>query len=70
MNYVVIIPSSKTVGKGWDISKCRIIRFRNFKKLFYFARYYSRIHDVLIRVYICNNWQHTYCEGVEIWNCF
>lgn len=70
MNYVVIIPSSKTVGRGWDMSNCRIIRFRNFKKLFYFAMYYSLKHDVLIRVYIRNNWQHTYCDGNEIWNCF
>lgn len=70
MNYVVIVPASKIIGRGWDMLNCKVLIFRNLKKLFYFARYYSRVHDVLIKVYIDHDWESTYCKGKEIWNCY
>ena len=70
MNYVVIIPASKIIGRGWDMLNCKVLRFRNIKKLSYFVRYYSRVHDVLIRVYLNSEWCYTFCKGRCIWNCY
>lgn len=67
---VMIIPSSKRIGGGWDVVDCKILSFRNLRKVLYFVRYYSKFHDVLIRVYINSNWTYTYCKGKEIWNCY
>lgn len=66
MNYIVIIQASEY--QGWDLSTGRILKFYNLRKLFHFAKYYSSKHDVLIRVYIRNNWLYSFVNGKEIWN--
>lgn len=68
--HVEIIPSSKIIGHGWDLAHLQELRFHNFKKLLYFARYYSRCHDVLVKIYLDNKWFATYCNGKEISNCW
>lgn len=68
MNYIMIIQAS--TNQGWDLSTGRILTFYNLRKLFHFAMYYSSKNDVLIRVYIRNNWLHSFVNGKEIWNAY
>lgn len=70
-NFIIIVPWSRT-KECWDLSNnvVKVLGFRNLRKLFYFAKYYSMHYDVLIRVYIDYEWTYSYCKGKEIWNCF
>lgn len=70
MIHVVIVPASTIKGGGWDLDNCKVLFFHNFRKLIYFAEYYSRTHDVLVEIYTDNVWFATYCKGDEICNCF
>lgn len=68
MTHVEIIPSSKIPGHGWDLVNLQVLRFHNFKKLLYFARYYTKCHDVFVKIYLDNEWYASYCKGKEISN--
>lgn len=62
-----IIPAGKD---GWDVAKSKMITFQNKHRAEYFAKYYTRKVDCLIRYYSLNMWLATYCKGRQIWNIY
>ena len=69
----ILFPSSAEIifpgVNGWDVSTAKWLRFRNKKRLYGFAIYYTRIKDCLVRTRDeYGIWTATYCKGVQIWN--
>lgn len=62
-----IIPAG---NNGWNVSKSKNIIFQNKRKAEYFAMYYTRKFDCLIRYYVLGNWIASYCKGMQIWNIY